>query len=72
MGFKESELWVFALHCSCCLSPQVISEVTRSGSAETFLSEGVGAETQLPLFLLVDSRTASASEIMAAALQVEC
>ena len=53
------------------LSPgaKVISEVKRDGVAETFLSEGVGSETKAPLFLLVDGRTASASEIMAAALQ---
>jgi len=48
---------------------KVISEVKRDGVAETFLSEGVGSETKAPLFLLVDGRTASASEIMAAALQ---
>ena len=41
----------------------------RDGTAETFFSEGIGSETKVPLYLLVDSRTASASEIMAAALQ---
>jgi carboxyl-terminal processing protease len=49
---------------------KVISEISRDESAaQVFLAEGVGAETQLPLYLLVDSRTASASEIMAVALQ---
>jgi|AntAceMinimDraft_5_1070358.scaffolds.fasta_scaffold35336_1 carboxyl-terminal processing protease len=48
---------------------KVISEVARDGSAQVFLADGVGAETQTPLYLLVDSRTASAAEIMAVALQ---
>jgi len=49
---------------------KVISEISRDESAvQVFMAEGVGAETQLPLYLLVDSRTASASEIMAVALQ---
>lgn len=48
---------------------KVIAEVARDGSAQVFLADGVGAETQTPLFLLVDSRTASAAEIMAVALQ---
>ncbi|EOD19051.1 hypothetical protein EMIHUDRAFT_243334 [Emiliania huxleyi CCMP1516] len=48
---------------------KVVSEVRRDGVAEVFFSEGVGSETRLPLYLLVDGRTASASEVMAAALQ---
>lgn len=48
---------------------KIISEVRRDGTAETFFSEGIGSETKTPLYLLVDARTASASEIMAAALQ---
>jgi carboxyl-terminal processing protease len=61
---------------------RVISEVGRPGgttttpssssstaNTKTYDSDGIGAETSLPLYLLVDKRTASASEIFAAALQ---
>jgi carboxyl-terminal processing protease len=47
----------------------VISEIDKSGRATIYINDGVGSETELPLFLLVDKRTASASEIFAAALQ---
>jgi len=48
---------------------RIVSEVDKSGRATIYFSEGVGSETNLPLYVLVDKRTASASEIMAAALQ---
>ena len=53
---------------------RVISEVGRPGgttpsSTKNYDADGIGAETSLPLYLLVDGRTASASEIFAAALQ---
>jgi len=53
------------------LSPQtrIISEVDKSGRATIYVSDGIGSETQTPLYLLVDKRTASASEILTAALQ---
>ncbi|KAL9189219.1 hypothetical protein ACHAXT_011709 [Thalassiosira profunda] len=48
----------------------IIAEVGKSGSSvKTYDAEGIGAETSLPVYLLVDKRTASASEIFAAALQ---
>jgi carboxyl-terminal processing protease len=47
----------------------VISEVDKSGRATIYINDGVGSETSLPLYLLVDQRTASASEILTAALQ---
>jgi carboxyl-terminal processing protease len=53
------------------LPPQtrIISEMDKSGRATIYVSDGIGSETELPLYLLVDQRTASASEIMIAALQ---
>jgi carboxyl-terminal processing protease len=47
----------------------VISEVNKSEKAKVYLADGIGSETDIPLYMLVDSRTASASEIMTAALQ---
>ena len=44
-------------------------EVRRAGAALPSVAQGVGAETKVPLCVLVDGRTASAAEIMAAALQ---
>lgn len=48
----------------------IAAEVGRPGGAlRAYDADGVGAETGLPVYLLVDGRTASASEIFAAALQ---
>jgi carboxyl-terminal processing protease len=57
------------------LPPQasIVSEVDKNGKTTVYTNDGTmagsSAETQLPLYVLVDARTASASEIMAAALQ---
>jgi carboxyl-terminal processing protease len=53
------------------LKPQarVISEVDKTGRATIYINDGVGSETDVPLYLLVDEKTASASEILTAALQ---
>jgi carboxyl-terminal processing protease len=48
---------------------RVITEVDKSGRATIYINDGVGSETTIDLYLLVDSRTASASEILTAALQ---
>ena len=47
----------------------IIAEVDRSGFFKAYDADGIGAETAVPIYLLVDSRTASAAEIFAAALQ---
>jgi carboxyl-terminal processing protease len=48
----------------------IIAEVGQSSSAiKTYDADGIGAELSLPLYILVDARTASASEIFASALQ---
>lgn len=49
---------------------RIISEVGRTQKDGTiYESDGIGAETTLPIYVLVDKRTASASEIFAASLQ---
>ena len=48
---------------------KIISEVGKSGTPISYEADGIGAETSTPLYILVDKRTASASEIFAAALQ---
>jgi carboxyl-terminal processing protease len=48
---------------------RVISEVDKSGRVTIYINDGVGSDTDAPLYLLVDKRTASASEILTAALQ---
>lgn len=49
----------------------VVAEIGPGGrgSMVAYDANGVGAETSLPVYLLVDGRTASAAEIFAAALQ---
>ncbi|KAL7473354.1 hypothetical protein ACHAXS_013944 [Conticribra weissflogii] len=47
----------------------IIAEVDQSGKLKGYDADGIGAETSLPIYLVVDKRTASASEIFAAALQ---
>ena len=48
---------------------RIVAEVNKAGEVTGYFADGIGAETSIPLFLLVDGRTASASEIFAAALQ---
>eukprot|EP00547_Thalassionema_nitzschioides_P006704 CAMPEP_0194218932 /NCGR_PEP_ID=MMETSP0156-20130528/24855_1 /TAXON_ID=33649 /ORGANISM="Thalassionema nitzschioides, Strain L26-B" /LENGTH=415 /DNA_ID=CAMNT_0038948447 /DNA_START=394 /DNA_END=1641 /DNA_ORIENTATION=+ len=47
----------------------IIAEVNRAGSFTGYDADGIGSDTSFPLYLLVDSRTASAAEIFTAALQ---
>jgi len=47
----------------------IIAEVNKVGAIKGYDADGIGAETTLPVYLLVDGRTASAAEIFAAALQ---
>eukprot|EP00584_Thalassiosira_punctigera_P022971 CAMPEP_0172554304 /NCGR_PEP_ID=MMETSP1067-20121228/53987_1 /TAXON_ID=265564 ORGANISM="Thalassiosira punctigera, Strain Tpunct2005C2" /NCGR_SAMPLE_ID=MMETSP1067 /ASSEMBLY_ACC=CAM_ASM_000444 /LENGTH=392 /DNA_ID=CAMNT_0013342645 /DNA_START=433 /DNA_END=1611 /DNA_ORIENTATION=+ len=48
----------------------IIAEVGRPGSPfKTYDAEGIGADTTVPLYLIVDRQTASAAEIFAASLQ---
>ncbi len=48
----------------------IIAEVGQSSSSiKMYDADGIGAELSLPLYVLVDARTASASEIFASALQ---
>ena len=49
---------------------RIISEVGRTQKdGITYESDGIGAETTLPIYIIVDKRTASAAEIFAGALQ---
>uniref|UniRef100_A0A7S4MBC2 PDZ domain-containing protein n=1 Tax=Odontella aurita TaxID=265563 RepID=A0A7S4MBC2_9STRA len=48
---------------------RIIFEVNRSGQGTAYYADGIGAEMDLPLYLVVDGRTASAAEIFSAALQ---
>jgi carboxyl-terminal processing protease len=48
---------------------RIISEVDKTGRSTIYISDGVGSDTNMQLYLLVDQRTASASEILTAALQ---
>ena len=49
---------------------RIISEVDKTGRATIYVSDGVGTtDTTTPIYLLVDQKTASASEIFAAAMQ---
>ncbi|KAL7535034.1 hypothetical protein ACHAXR_006223 [Thalassiosira sp. AJA248-18] len=48
----------------------IIAEVGKPGSPfKAYDADGIGADTSLPVYLLVDKRTASAAEIFTAALQ---
>ena len=47
----------------------IIAEVDKSGAIKGYDADGIGAETSIPLYLLVDGRTASAAEIFVCALQ---
>ncbi|KAG7369745.1 carboxyl-terminal protease [Nitzschia inconspicua] len=53
------------------LPPQarIISEVDKTGRSTIYINDGVGSDTKLPLYVIVDEKTASASEILTAALQ---
>jgi carboxyl-terminal processing protease len=50
---------------------RIVSEVDKTGRATIYINDGVGSETDTttPLYVLVDEKTASASEILTAALQ---
>ena len=50
---------------------RIISEVDKTGRATIYINDGVGSETDTttPLYVVVDEKTASASEILTAALQ---
>mmetsp|Transcript_31341 Transcript_31341/g.35067 ORF Transcript_31341/g.35067 Transcript_31341/m.35067 type:complete len:560 (-) Transcript_31341:163-1842(-) len=50
---------------------RIISEVDKTGRAKIYMNDGVGSEidTTTPLYVVVDEKTASASEILTAALQ---
>jgi C-terminal processing protease CtpA/Prc len=39
----------------------IVTEVNKDGEVIGYIADGIGAETSIPLFLLVDGRTASAS-----------
>jgi carboxyl-terminal processing protease len=47
----------------------IIAEVDKAGAIQSFDADGIGAETAIPVYLLIDQRTASAAEIFVAALQ---
>ena len=60
-GVDTAKLFLPATKC-------IVSKVGRSGT-KTYVSDGIGTETSVPVYLLVDTRTANAAEIFAAALQ---
>ena len=47
----------------------IMTESDRAANSVAYTADGIGADTIDPLFVLVDERTASASEILTAALQ---
>ena len=47
----------------------IVAEVNRAGQATAYYADGIGSETSMPLYILVDGKTASAAEIFSAALQ---
>jgi len=48
---------------------RIITQVDKSDRQTMDIADGIGSETKLPLYIVVDKRTASASEIMTAGLQ---
>ena len=48
---------------------RIITQVDKTDRQTVEISDGIGSETKLPLYIVVDKRTASASEIMTAGLQ---
>lgn len=48
---------------------KIITQVDKSDRQIVEQADGIGSETKLPLYIVVDQRTASASEIMTAGLQ---
>jgi carboxyl-terminal processing protease len=48
---------------------KIITEVDKTGISKVYSADGIGSETSVPLYILVDKRTASASEIFVAGLQ---
>ena len=48
---------------------RIISKIDRTGRATLYINDGVGSDTETQLYVVVDRSTASASEILTAALQ---
>ena len=48
---------------------RIITQVDKTDRQIIDISDGIGSETKIPLYIVVDKRTASASEIMTAGLQ---
>mmetsp|Transcript_19637 Transcript_19637/g.54095 ORF Transcript_19637/g.54095 Transcript_19637/m.54095 type:complete len:502 (+) Transcript_19637:60-1565(+) len=48
---------------------RIISEIDKTGRTTISINDGIGSVVDKPLYLLVDGQTASASEILTAALQ---
>lgn len=48
---------------------RIITQVDKTDRQTIEISDGIGSETKIPLYIVVDKRTASASEIMTAGLQ---
>eukprot|EP00797_Seminavis_robusta_P025273 Sro439_g143150.2 (164) ;mRNA; r:18399-18890 len=48
---------------------RIITQVDKSDRQTIEIADGIGSETKLPVYVIVDQRTASASEIMTAGLQ---
>jgi carboxyl-terminal processing protease len=47
----------------------VVAEINRAGSGTYYFGDGIGSDTTMPLYVIVDGRTASAAEIFTAALK---